>query len=229
MSASARFRIIPARAGFTTAQSPDSVRPWDHPRSRGVYSSGVTLYRVEAGSSPLARGLRIGSICTGLGRRIIPARAGFTRPLDITGRAVPDHPRSRGVYAAAPGRGACTPGSSPLARGLHHRHRHHRPGPGIIPARAGFTHRGRTSWRRRGDHPRSRGVYSSALPVISPISGSSPLARGLPDHFRRMGRDQGIIPARAGFTAGGAAGGLRGGDHPRSRGVYRQSAQDRSA
>ena len=50
-------RIIPARAGFTS--SPGCPGPsWrDHPRSRGVYPEQVLFYSVNAGSSPLARGL----------------------------------------------------------------------------------------------------------------------------------------------------------------------------
>ena len=33
-------RIIPARAGFTECQPRTSRAPWDHPRSRGVYTCG---------------------------------------------------------------------------------------------------------------------------------------------------------------------------------------------
>ena len=51
-------------------------------------------------------------------------------------------------------------------------------------------------------------------------SGSSPLARGLREQHRHHGQDRGIIPARAGFTAGADAGGAGVEDHPRSRGVY---------
>ena len=51
-------RIIPARAGFTS-RTPCSSRPRrDHPRSRGVYSSNSCTRLVNAGSSPLAWGLR---------------------------------------------------------------------------------------------------------------------------------------------------------------------------
>ena len=70
---------------------------------------------------------------------------------------------------------------------------------GIIPARAGSTTRlprTRTKWR---DHPRSRGVDSTAAPGRRSDTGSSPLARG-----RRSARGQRDPPAP---------------DHPRSRGV----------
>ena len=90
----------------------------------------------------------------------------------------------------------------------------------IIPARAGFTTRESTPrWKSR-DHPRSRGVYTLAHLSSSVMSGSSPLARGLPQEVSRRAGGAGIIPARAGFTP--TCGLLRGRtrDHPRSRGVY---------
>ena len=50
----------------------------DHPRSRGVYPVRIPTSFTDAGSSPLARGLRgvlsVIRVCRG----IIPARAGFT-------------------------------------------------------------------------------------------------------------------------------------------------------
>ena len=71
--------IIPARAGFTRRSTGPRPPARDHPRSRGVYG-GVNLTTIDTdGSSPLARGLPQPRD-TGLrGRRIIPARAGFTK------------------------------------------------------------------------------------------------------------------------------------------------------
>ena len=51
-------------------------------------------------------------------------------------------------------------------------------------------------------------------------NGSSPLARGLRILLEGTRRSVGIIPARAGFTAGPARRSLYQADHPRSRGVY---------
>ena len=53
-----RVRIIPARAGFTTALSTSQVASRDHPRSRGVYVIFESRAGAVVGSSPLARGLR---------------------------------------------------------------------------------------------------------------------------------------------------------------------------
>ena len=50
--------IIPARAGFTRAWPSLRRCSADHPRSRGVYREGARFRVPQAGSSPLARGLR---------------------------------------------------------------------------------------------------------------------------------------------------------------------------
>ena len=73
-------RIIPARAGFTTTSGRRWPGGWDHPRSRGVYLLVVGGDRARQGSSPLARGLRPRERTSRGSGRIIPARAGFTRP-----------------------------------------------------------------------------------------------------------------------------------------------------
>ena len=152
------------------------------------------------GSSPLARGLRRRqqpAMCT---HRIIPARAGFTRPRSPTSTPTWDHPRSRGVYAAETARLKQDNGSSPLARGLRAGSGVDAVGGGIIPARAGFT--------------------SEEPGMIRVAPGSSPLARGLPARERELPLLRRIIPARAGFTVGCSRRCAAPADHPRSRGVY---------
>ena len=71
-------RIIPARAGFTVHGRGRRPRRRDHPRSRGVYPSHSPEDMGPTGSSPLARGLLTRARPVLPGRRIIPARAGFT-------------------------------------------------------------------------------------------------------------------------------------------------------
>ena len=214
------FRIIPARAGFTAEILLVVSFVKDHPRSRGVYLKATYRTLSAYGSSPLARGLRRGRRVQVRRARIIPARAGFT---ERSGRAWPataDHPRSRGVYAAAIA--ASTPpwGSSPLARGLRTQ-RAGGPQLGrIIPARAGFTPLRSAGPTGRRDHPRSRGVYRYPGGKARLAPGSSPLARGLRRQGRQRPRGSRIIPARAGFTSPRATRAADGPDHPRSRGVY---------
>ena len=220
-------RIIPARAGFTVkclfmiAHSPD------HPRSRGVYRPRRLSRRTRAGSSPLARGLRTYPRLRAGARRIIPARAGFTRWGRRRRGGGRDHPRSRGVYIVDRRPYSGGPGSSPLARGLRHRARRPAPGEGIIPARAGFTGSPGTRPPPWPDHPRSRGVYldDDGSPAVE--AGSSPLARGLLPGSAQSRQGRRIIPARAGFTRGPPTPTRWAPDHPRSRGVYRRECFER--
>ena len=56
------------------------------PRMRGVYIRNLIASFTYMGSSPLARGLRRSTRRRRRGRRIIPARAGFTPPgVDCSG------------------------------------------------------------------------------------------------------------------------------------------------
>ena len=212
--------IIPARAGFTLERMDAAEMARDHPRSRGVYPTGISATGSTAGSSPLARGLPKGPKMNARTTRIIPARAGFTpRPARWTGPDR-DHPRSRGVYPVVAGVPGISRGSSPLARGLPDA-----PAiaPGltrIIPARAGFTSSRHWPGQWSQDHPRSRGVYRRRRNRRRTPGGSSPLARGLHLYADLPDGDSRIIPARAGFTHDPRErlGARR--DHPRSRGVY---------
>ena len=138
------------------------------------------------------------------GRRIIPARAGFTRPPRRRWGCGTDHPRSRGVYYPCYSEQVVFEGSSPLARGLRCVDRNPGRCARIIPARAGFTRSG----------------FGEA---VDP-GGSSPLARGLRIHVAGHRILTRIIPARAGFTSTSCRYARRRRDHPRSRGVYDETA-----
>ena len=155
---------------------------------------------MRRGSSPLARGLLRRARCQDVCCGIIPARAGFTYAPPLLLRTPGDHPRSRGVYHGDHLHVFGSWGSSPLARSLPAHRRRFRQRRGIIPARAGFTHRRRPPADGARDHPRSRGVYPLAPLLPTPTAW--------------------IIPARAGFTRGRRRLPASGGDHPRSRGVY---------
>ena len=96
--ATARYGLIPARAGNTLLLVSVQFACWAHPRSRGEHTACQLCLNVEQGSSPLARGTPKGtggfSGCVGL----IPARAGNTgsryKALGYGGA----HPRSRGEH-----------------------------------------------------------------------------------------------------------------------------------
>ena len=217
--------IIPARAGFTCRPRRGRLGGGDHPRSRGVYCDHETKMAAVPGSSPLARGLRRGVACPRRGWGIVPARAGFTHPSCQDPSPRRDHPRSRGVYRGATPPAQLLQGSSPLARGLPVADQPCGVPAGIIPARAGFTCAWCSMLASRGDHPRSRGVYSMTTALYPWPPGSSPLARGLLKVDLHFSRSFGIIPARAGFTSTVSARRAPPRDHPRSRGVYQHDAQ----
>ena len=174
--------IIPARAGFTPRRGRPGPHLGDHPRSRGVYLFSLPSNEKSPGSSPLARGLRDGERGYSSPRRIIPARAGFTRAALNSKIIDQDHPRSRGVYGNRVRQTRFGQGSSPLARGLQGREEVDHIRVRIIPARAGFTHFFAPFSLYCADHPRSRGVYSPRTRSILKGIGSSPLARGLLPH-----------------------------------------------
>ena len=96
----------------------------------------------------------------------------------------------------------------------------------IIPARAGFTPQASAAQSSAGDHPRSRGVYSTVPYPRATAQGSSPLARGLPAAHQDARDHARIIPARAGFTDSGQVWDMHVTDHPRSRGVYADAQRD---
>ena len=216
----ARERIIPARAGFTSGSSCRRLAARDHPRSRGVYLIIAVSHDPPNGSSPLARGLPDGHAAHVLAHGIIPARAGFTRRVSRQLHQDGDHPRSRGVYLWSFSHRSFAAGSSPLARGLRAEVAGRPPPVRIIPARAGFTAINRDKGDLCQDHPRSRGVYGTPARAVSRGVGSSPLARGLPPLLDVVQELVRIIPARAGFTPWTPSPQWRRQDHPRSRGVY---------
>jgi len=190
-----------------------------HPRSRGADDHVLLESRVSDGSSPLARG-GPGCPCVASGRgRLIPARAGRTRRggRRPTGRWA--HPRSRGADNDALTVDAFSKGSSPLARGGHHRHRIRVRRAGLIPARAGRTSPSSRWERTTGAHPRSRGADFDHDGDTLSASGSSPLARGGLAQARERLSGLRLIPARAGRTCRSPGTGSGRTAHPRSRGA----------
>ena len=212
--------LIPARAGNTWGLDGDGKKAGAHPRSRGEHARRARSVAACAGSSPLARGTPGGREGLGGVVGLIPARAGNTWGLDGDGKKAGAHPRSRGEHARRARSVAACAGSSPLARGT--------PGGreglggvvGLIPARAGNTNREDVVVVVHGAHPRSRGEHKLPRLVLSPLVGSSPLARGTLYSFQGVLNCGGLIPARAGNTAVRTCRVWLSRAHPRSRGEH---------
>ena len=213
-------RLIPARAGNTTAQAtaPDGVTA--HPRSRGEHQRPPIPEADGRGSSPLARGTLGEVFGEGFGVRLIPARAGNTLTSSPARSWTPAHPRSRGEHDGQNFDDVCRFGSSPLARGTPSRVRIIIPRSRLIPARAGNTGTPATEPHTPAAHPRSRGEHR--VPFLAPVIdfGSSPLARGTLPLVALVALAMRLIPARAGNTADLLWRQRVRSAHPRSRGEH---------
>ncbi len=197
-------RIIPARAGQTRYFQQRRFRRPDHPRACGANAAVIVSIRVTAGSSPRVRGkphlLRVERDLV----RIIPARAGQTRPSASHSSCPTDHPRACGAnfgFAEAPFGDF---GSSPRVRGKPGGLRH-RPVEGrIIPARAGQTSDQKEPIMTNSDHPRACGANIATVIALGVAVGSSPRVRGKRPSGAARHAPRRIIPARAGQTGDGA-------------------------
>ena len=193
-------RFIPARAGNTARLRGTATGRTVHPRSRGEHPIITPRSMLPAGSSPLARGTRLGAERPRHRRRFIPARAGNTTGPGPRGGCRPVHPRSRGEHHDELVFTCPNVGSSPLARGTQRLQGGVGVGHRFIPARAGNTTRSCGTRSSLAVHPRSRGEHFQWLPESEASCGSSPLARGTrPADTTRRETDR-FIPARAGNT-----------------------------
>ena len=212
-------RIIPARAGQTACYMQSYCLSPDHPRACGANCGCCCGCWLVCGSSPRVRGKPAGSCRVPPRLRIIPARAGQTRPdtCPLLGRS--DHPRACGANLTPTGSNMVGLGSSPRVRGkpldllvavVDLR---------IIPARAGQT---RHSMRRIpaiADHPRACGANAAYFCTVALESGSSPRVRGKRGRLRGGLLERRIIPARAGQTPAATPRHVPRPDHPRACGA----------
>ena len=106
---------------------------------RGEYQVVGVLYDRDAGSPPLARGIRCTEEYNPLIPRITPACAGNTKHLLKNPLRTKDHPRLRGEYFSLNATPDMILGSPPLARGILSSINSIVSGYGITPACAGNT------------------------------------------------------------------------------------------
>ena len=110
-------RIIPAYAGSTFIVFHAHSIARDHPRIRGEHLGGALHVTGARGSSPHTRGALCTSTRRSAGSRIIPAYAGSTRGVPVTGWLIGDHPRIRGEHEFDQRVRVVEAGSSPHTRG----------------------------------------------------------------------------------------------------------------
>ena len=185
---------------------------------RGERLRALALGIGISGSSPHARGTRVGEQRQLVGHRIIPACAGNASWARSDQRRWPDHPRMRGERERLAERVDAAVGSSPHARGTLRRTPRNRLRDRIIPACAGNAGRLAALTACVADHPRMRGERYPDNDGTEPLGGSSPHARGTRCEGRGHGLQGRIIPACAGNADERVYGCTRVSDHPRMRG-----------
>ena len=195
-----RERIIPARAGKTSATASTGGSPPDHPRACGENATAAWTGVQAAGSSPRVRGKQAPCGSGEHPPRIIPARAGKTKTSRSCRSPAWDHPRACGENTSRISRMSAPAGSSPRVRGKQARERNPVLLDGIIPARAGKTARRVPPRPRRPDHPRACGENAHYRRPQGRSRGSSPRVRGKHGSSPPSSSARGIIPARAGKT-----------------------------
>ena len=213
------LRLIPARAGKTSGGWSSPCAWSAHPRACGENSPHYFHKAPAAGSSPRVRGKQQGLQGALHRARLIPARAGKTSGDSSPARAAWAHPRACGENLVDIADIRFPQGSSPRVRGKPHRRRPRRQAGRLIPARAGKTSARSGTRATRRAHPRACGENKLHAEVANILLGLSPRVRGKPHQLDQMARDPGLIPARAGKTAGGGSpGSSRPGSSPRVRG-----------
>ena len=170
------------------------------------------------GSSPLTRGKQGRIQVQGRIRGLIPAHAGKTPAVRVSGFAGAAHPRSRGENKAVPLTLARASGSSPLTRGKQGRALDTCKSVGLIPAHAGKTWPTPRLMTSAWAHPRSRGENNPFRSRSTRPPGSSPLTRGKQPVSVALNATPGLIPAHAGKTVVSLDMWCCVPAHPRSRG-----------
>ena len=187
---------------------------------RGEHFNGIRQRRPTEGSSPHARGTRLGRVIHLVASGIIPACAGNTIKYWSVLLCVGDHPRMRGEHTTPHLRHPPCTGSSPHARGTLFFGGTYYDKSGIIPACAGNTRVNTSRTTTCRDHPRMRGEHFISCGDLPFAEGSSPHARGTPWNHPRQAGKTGIIPACAGNTRSRWCSAEPSGDHPRMRGEH---------
>ena len=212
--------LIPAGAGNTSAAPQSSARVPAHPRRRGEHlPAGVHQLLID-GSSPQARGTRVGAPLRGAVQGLIPAGAGNTAASRASMMLEAAHPRRRGEHSMRARVAASASGSSPQARGTPGESATRDGESRLIPAGAGNTSGYLMVLKPTSAHPRRRGEHHEPAEVVSGEWGSSPQARGTLRKRIPKQLTGGLIPAGAGNTLLMARRKLIGGAHPRRRGEH---------
>ncbi len=207
-------RFIPACAGNAFQSSPCHLPMAVHPRVRGERLRTTTRVGIIFGSSPRARGTRVGVRRVERRERFIPACAG--NAIIIIWTTV--HPRVRGERTTGTLPGSKCTGSSPRARGTRRSTGRIPRRARFIPACAGNAPPRLHSGRPIPVHPRVRGERAASSVIQISTYGSSPRARGTRSDPQGRSNRARFIPACAGNAMPPGAAESAPAVHPRVRG-----------
>ena len=170
--------LIPAHAGKTWFNYPQTGHWLAHPRACGENSTIAFVVSAALGSSPRMRGKLADENGKNLIRRLIPAHAGKTSSERLVRAPVGAHPRACGENLESGSERIIPAGSSPRMRGKPCTHGLEVGIEGLIPAHAGKT----TIWAAplvpKTAHPRACGENGPCGHGVWPLLGSSPRMRG---------------------------------------------------
>ena len=187
---------------------------------RGEYSKSSAICADSSGSPPLAWGIPLNSQQTASFSGITPTCVGNTRKPSGRWQRFEDHPHLRGEYPTLCTSHSIQAGSPPLAWGIPNWKGLGVDGNGITPTCVGNTGGGTAIYPSDGDHPHLRGEYQRRNFGPPGLSGSPPLAWGIPKGITGIDEKMGITPTCVGNTC--RLHGFHKGqeDHPHLRGEY---------
>ena len=211
-------RLIPARAGKTSARSRSPPSRRAHPRACGENRFNTDALLRDDGSSPRVRGKPARRDRRAPPDRLIPARAGKTSTSPTPRRSRSAHPRACGENLNLADPASFPLGSSPRVRGKLPPGARADTASRLIPARAGKTRSSAPSTPPCPAHPRACGENRESPCDWHGVRGSSPRVRGKLRPPTQGARAPGLIPARAGKTPCGPGGPRTWRAHPRACG-----------
>ena len=150
-------RITPAHAGKSSVPSAANFSLKDHPRTCGEKLSLLSIVTDSLGSPPHMRGKGRNAFILCFSRRITPAHAGKSLPINATPEHLQDHPRTCGEKWQIDDGKVSANGSPPHMRGKAVQFRNHIFILRITPAHAGKRGVCLTSCDLDEDHPRTCG------------------------------------------------------------------------
>ena len=190
--------VVPARAGVIRAYGHTHGALCRRPRASGGHPHLIAGGASVPESSPRERGSSGLGMETGRHRRFVPARAGVIRALhrDLARRRC--RPRASGGHPRTCVASITEAVSSPRERGSSGLARRRRPGPRVVPARAGVIRDHGGLGEESGCRPRASGGHPTRRSHRERLEESSPRERGSSVVRRLPAMMRLVVPARAG-------------------------------